>query len=122
MADTVPLIDGTRTSADAGRRLRAVPRARSATGELAAFDAATPNRFAFKHAHSQRNPEKDWGRFTLQAVVPSRTGRSTSATASHCRRRRAARIRPEQHPGDRLEHRRNGGGRALAAAELDHDS
>ena len=21
-----------------------------------------------KHAHSQRNPEKDWGRFTLQAV------------------------------------------------------
>ena len=36
--------------------------------ELAAFNTATPNRFAFKHAHSQQNPEKDWGRNTLQAV------------------------------------------------------
>ena len=35
---------------------------------MAAFNAATPNRLAFKHAHSQRNPEKDWGLFTLQAV------------------------------------------------------
>jgi hydroxybutyrate-dimer hydrolase len=33
-----------------------------------AFDAATPNRIAVKHAHSQRNPEKDWGRDTLRAV------------------------------------------------------
>ena len=37
--------------------------------QLAAFNAATPNRFAFKHAHSQRTPEKDWGRFTLQAIA-----------------------------------------------------
>src|SRR6516164_10832448 len=29
--------------------------------ERAAFNAATSNRFAFKHAHSQQNPEKDWG-------------------------------------------------------------
>jgi hydroxybutyrate-dimer hydrolase len=27
-----------------------------------------PNRVAVKHAHSQRNPEKDWGRYTLAAV------------------------------------------------------
>lgn len=27
-----------------------------------------PNRVAIKHAHSQRNPEKDWGRYTLAAV------------------------------------------------------
>jgi hydroxybutyrate-dimer hydrolase len=33
-----------------------------------AFNAATPNRFAFKHAHSQQNPEKDWGNNTVQAV------------------------------------------------------
>ncbi len=33
--------------------------------ERAAFNAATPNRFAFKHAHSQQNPEKDWGKWTL---------------------------------------------------------
>ena len=34
----------------------------------ASFNAATPNRFAFKHAHSRQNPEKDWGKHTLQAV------------------------------------------------------
>jgi hydroxybutyrate-dimer hydrolase len=27
-----------------------------------------PNRMAVKHAHSQRNPEKDWGRYTLAAI------------------------------------------------------
>ncbi|TWI62878.1 hydroxybutyrate-dimer hydrolase [Pseudoduganella lurida] len=27
-----------------------------------------PGRIAFKHAHSQQNPEKDWGKATLQAV------------------------------------------------------
>lgn len=32
------------------------------------FNAATPNRYAVKHAHSQLNPEKDWGRDTLTAV------------------------------------------------------
>jgi hydroxybutyrate-dimer hydrolase len=33
-----------------------------------AFTAATPFRYAFKHAHSQVNPEKDWGLFTRQAI------------------------------------------------------
>ncbi len=32
------------------------------------FNAAFPNRWAYKHAHSQQNPEKDWGLNTLQAV------------------------------------------------------
>jgi hydroxybutyrate-dimer hydrolase len=36
--------------------------------ERAAFNAATPSRFAFKHAHSEQNPERDWGKYTLQAV------------------------------------------------------
>ena len=36
--------------------------------ERAAFAAGAPNRVAFKHAHSQQNPEKDWGKTTLQAV------------------------------------------------------
>ncbi|NMM38743.1 MAG: D-(-)-3-hydroxybutyrate oligomer hydrolase [Glaciimonas sp.] len=36
--------------------------------ELAAFNAATPNRFAVKQAHSQQNPEKDWGKWTLQSI------------------------------------------------------
>jgi hydroxybutyrate-dimer hydrolase len=36
--------------------------------ELAAFNAATPNRFAFKHAHDQQNPEKNWGRDVLRSI------------------------------------------------------
>ncbi|HXN16664.1 MAG TPA: 3-hydroxybutyrate oligomer hydrolase family protein, partial [Usitatibacter sp.] len=36
--------------------------------DLAAFNASFPNRWAFKHAHSQQNPEKDWGRDTLRAI------------------------------------------------------
>ena len=37
-------------------------------GARAAFNAATPNRFAFKHAHSQQNPEKDWGGNVLRSI------------------------------------------------------
>jgi hydroxybutyrate-dimer hydrolase len=37
--------------------------------ERAAYNTAFPNRVAYKHAHSQQNPEADWGRNTLQAVV-----------------------------------------------------
>jgi hydroxybutyrate-dimer hydrolase len=32
------------------------------------FAITSPNRLAFKHAHSQQNPEKDWGRITLKAI------------------------------------------------------
>jgi hydroxybutyrate-dimer hydrolase len=65
--DTVPLIDGTRASAAAAGK-NAAFRANLSATDLASFNAATPNRFAFKHAHSERNPEKDWGKFTLQAI------------------------------------------------------
>lgn len=34
-----------------------------------AFATAFPNRVAFKHAHSQQNPERDWGQDTLDAVA-----------------------------------------------------
>lgn len=36
--------------------------------ERNAFNTAYPNRVAYKHAHSQQNPEKDWGQHTLQSV------------------------------------------------------
>jgi hydroxybutyrate-dimer hydrolase len=63
----VGLIDGTRT--DAGTAGSASHFTATLTdSERAAFNAATPNRIAYKHAHSQRNPEKDWGQNTLQAV------------------------------------------------------
>jgi len=65
--DTVPLIDGTRAPAAAAGKGAAFNAGLSAA-DLAAFNAAPPNRYAFKHAHSQQNPEKDWGRSTLRAV------------------------------------------------------
>jgi hydroxybutyrate-dimer hydrolase len=36
--------------------------------ERAALNAATPNRFAFKDAHSQQNPEKDWGENVVRSI------------------------------------------------------
>jgi hydroxybutyrate-dimer hydrolase len=36
--------------------------------ELSEFNSAFPDRIAVKHAHSQQNPEKDWGSNTLDAV------------------------------------------------------
>lgn len=66
-ADTVGLVDGTRAAAAAAGN-NAHFRANLSDAERVAFNTATPGRFAFKHAHSQRNPEKDWGTFTLQAV------------------------------------------------------
>jgi len=65
--NTVNLIDGRRADATAAGKASNFT-ARLSPAELATFNAATPNRFAVKHAHSQQNPEKDWGRFTLQAV------------------------------------------------------
>lgn len=65
--DSVNRIDGTRAS-----RLAAGALAHFAAdiSDLArvAFNAAFPNRLALKHAHSQQNPEKDWGSDTLVAV------------------------------------------------------
>lgn len=115
--DTVPLIDGTRSAAaaaGAGAQFRAALSA----AELAAFNAATPNRFAFKHAHSQRNPEKDWGTFTLQAVEFAFwvLNEQYGARQSDGTRERTLK------PANTLviaSSVSNGGGAALAAAELD---
>jgi hydroxybutyrate-dimer hydrolase len=66
--DAVNLIDGLRESADfAGKSSNFT--ARISDAERAAFNAETPNRFAFKHAHSEQNPEAEWGVNVLQAVL-----------------------------------------------------
>lgn len=36
--------------------------------DLGKFRTANPNRMALKHAHGKQNPEKDWGKYTLQSV------------------------------------------------------
>ena len=41
---------------------------KKAEAERLGYNAAFPNRVAYKHAHSQQNPEKDWGKHTLDAV------------------------------------------------------
>jgi hydroxybutyrate-dimer hydrolase len=65
--NTVTLIDGLTASATAAGSASLFTATLSAA-ELAGFNTGFPNRYAYKHAHSQANPEKDWGRFTLQAV------------------------------------------------------
>ena len=84
-----------------------------------AFTSANPFRYAFKHAHSQVNPEKDWGLYTRQAIefalwaineqfaptVPGTTNKMRQFVASNTLVIAAGVS--------------NGGGAALAAAEGD---
>ncbi|HET7096815.1 MAG TPA: 3-hydroxybutyrate oligomer hydrolase family protein [Casimicrobiaceae bacterium] len=65
--NTVNLQDGTRTDAITAGAKSNFTAALSA-GDLAAFNSANPTRIAIKHAHSQQNPEKDWGTDTLNAI------------------------------------------------------
>lgn len=68
MTDVVGLIDGTHTTATiAGNASHFTAPLTSAA--RAQFNAAFPDRVAFKHAHSGQNSEKDWGLDTLQAIV-----------------------------------------------------
>ena len=116
--DTVALIDGTRTAA-ATAGLDAHFNANLTDAERASFNATTPNRLAFKHAHSQQNPEKDWGNTTLMAVefafyvINQRYGRTAFDGTRHLRT-----FKPENTLviASSLS---NGGGAAIAAAEQD---
>lgn len=67
MDDTVNKIDGTRaTRAAAGVLNFFAPTLTDSA--RAAYNAMFPNRVALKQAHSQLNPEKDWGNDTLAAA------------------------------------------------------
>ena len=66
--NVVGLIDGTHTTADvAGTNSHFT--ANLTDAQRAAYNASFPDRVAFKHAHSQQNPEQDWGTNTLQSIV-----------------------------------------------------
>jgi hydroxybutyrate-dimer hydrolase len=65
--NTVTNLQGTRVTAASAGTQSQFTAALSAT-DLAAFNAAFPNRWAYKHAHSQQNPEATWGRDTLRAI------------------------------------------------------
>ncbi|HET9975797.1 MAG TPA: 3-hydroxybutyrate oligomer hydrolase family protein [Burkholderiaceae bacterium] len=115
--DTVNGIDGVRGSATALGTASNFT-ARLTPAERSAFNLATPNRFAVKHAHSEQNPEKDWGRDTLRAIefafyvlnerYSTRTG--TGLTVAQIRPHNTLVIASSVS---------NGAGAALAAAEQD---
>ena len=65
--NTVSIQNGVRTNAAVAGKA-SIFTANMTSAELAAFNTATPNRFAVKHTHSQQNPEKDWGKWTLQSI------------------------------------------------------
>lgn len=64
--DTVNRIDGTRATRSVAGALSFFA-ASLTDAARATYNAAFPNRIAIKHAHSQQNPEKDWGLDTLAA-------------------------------------------------------
>jgi hydroxybutyrate-dimer hydrolase len=66
-SNKVTLIDG--TTADASTAgTAALFKANITEAARTAYNALFPNRVAYKHAHSQQNPDKDWGKNTLQAI------------------------------------------------------
>ena len=65
--NTVNSIDGLRQIAAAAGKTSNFTASVSGI-DFTTFNAANPNRIAVKHAHSQQNPEKDWGRNTLNAI------------------------------------------------------
>ena len=117
--DTVPLIDGRRAAAASAAASSQFDAGLTAA-ELGAFNALTPDRYAFKHAHSGQNPEKDWGRYTLQSVQFAFWALNQIYGAVAFDGAHQARFKP----GNTLviaSSASNGGGAAIAAAELDTD-
>lgn len=109
--DKVNLIRGeviSSAQADGG----AIFRAGLSSSELAAFNAASPNRFAFKHAHSRQNPEKDWGRNVLKSIKFAFKVLEQKFGEGAVNRRNTLVIASSVS---------NGGGASLRAAEQDDD-
>jgi len=117
-ANTVSLQNGSRVdAATAGQG--AIFMASLSDEKRAAFNLATPNRFAIKHTHSRQNPERDWGKFTLQSVefayyvLNQKYGELARDGSSRLKRLTPANTIVMASSVS------NGAGAALAAAELD---
>lgn len=116
--NTVSLQNGTRADAATAGKASIFSASLSAD-QRTAFNAATPNRLAIKHAHSQQNPEKDWGKFTLQSiefayyVLNEKYADLARDGISHLKRLTPANTIVIASSVS------NGAGAALAAAELD---
>lgn len=117
-ADKVNLIDGRLVArATAGKDAHF---ASDLTGTaLTDFNTATPNRFAYKHAHSQQNPEKDWGRNVLDSIrfalwaINEEYAAVDASSGKHLRSYQAGNVLVIASSVS------NGGGESIQAAEQD---
>ncbi len=115
--DTVNLIDGRRSAASAAGNNSNFT-AQLTPAELAAFNTATPNRFAVRHAHSGSNPEAAWGQHTLTAIEYAFWRLNETYGVALPDGRRTQVITPANTVVI-ASSVSNGGGAALAAAEQD---
>jgi len=118
--NTVDVMDGTRKDAAAAGTSSNFT-ADLADADRSTYNAAWPNRFAVKHAHSKRNPEKDWGQSTLHAIEFAYYVLNQKFGASQADGGAGAATR-KYHPGQVLTIAAsvsNGAGASLAALEQD---
>lgn len=117
-SNTITLINGLTADATAAGNASLFTAALT-DADRTAFNTMWPNRYAYKHAHSQANSEKDWGRFTLQAIefamyaLNEQFGSTVPGTTNKT---------PIFFPANTLviaASVSNGGGAAIQAAELD---
>jgi hydroxybutyrate-dimer hydrolase len=115
--DRVSLITGLRADADvAGDDANFT--ARLSDAARAAFNAATPDRFAWKHAHSGQNPEQDWGRDVLRSIELAFFVLNERFGDAHRSGKRQRTITPDNTIVI-ASSVSNGGGASLRAAEQD---
>jgi hydroxybutyrate-dimer hydrolase len=117
--NTINLIDGIRADATAAGSASNFT-ANITAAQRQQFNANTPNRLAVKHAHSQLNPEKDWGRDTLRAVEFAfyALNEQFGKPLPNGKKLRTIRSRDTVVIASSVS---NGGGAALQAAEQDND-
>jgi len=115
----VTLMNGTlATASSAG--MTSLFTANVSASALASYNASFPNRYAFKHAHSQQNPEQDWGKDTLEAVQFAywALNQQFAPTVNNNSQQHGVRYNPGGITTIAASVS-NGGGASLAAAEQD---
>jgi hydroxybutyrate-dimer hydrolase len=115
---TVGLIDGTRAQASSAGTHATFLATMASGADMTTFNATTPHRVAYKHAHSQLNPEKDWGQNTLDAIAFTFWALDDALGAVNAKGEHLAEFRPDNTIVI-ASSVSNGGGAALAAAEQD---
>ena len=117
-ADKVNLIDGRLVPRDtAGTQAHFA--ADLAGAGLAAYKAQYPNRFAYKHAFSQQNPEKDWGKNVLDSIRFAFWAINETHGAIDTESNRRLRTYRPANTTVIASSVSNGGGESLQAAEQD---